>query len=150
LTDFTLAAEPVLCSPAGRDERAVDEYDVRLPLQSLRRAAGRVAQSDLSQDAERALVSLRSFDRRVRGPRPCGLGPVARLPVTSDAWSMIASCSRGRSTPARSTGAIAVGRDRRWARRRGRGRSVLSIALVTAAALLAGLSVLAVVLPGVA
>jgi len=41
-------------------------------------------------------------------------------------------------------------RDRRWARRRGRGWSVLSIALVTAAALLAGLSVLAVVLPGVA
>ena len=41
-------------------------------------------------------------------------------------------------------------RDRRWARRRGRGRSVLSIALVTAAALLAGLLVLAVVLPGVA
>jgi len=35
LTDFALAAEPVLCSPAGRDERAVDEYDVRLPLQSL-------------------------------------------------------------------------------------------------------------------
>jgi len=41
-------------------------------------------------------------------------------------------------------------RDRRWARRRGRGRSGLSVALVTAAALLAGLSVLAVVLPGVA
>jgi hypothetical protein len=39
-------------------------------------------------------------------------------------------------------------RDRRWARRRA--RSVLSLALVSAATLVAALSVLAIVVPGVA
>jgi ABC-type Fe3+ transport system permease subunit len=39
-------------------------------------------------------------------------------------------------------------RDRRWARRRA--RSVLALALMTGATLLAGLSVLAIVVPGVA
>jgi hypothetical protein len=41
-------------------------------------------------------------------------------------------------------------RDRRWARRRARGRSVTGLAFMTAATLAAALSVLAVVVPGVA
>jgi hypothetical protein len=41
-------------------------------------------------------------------------------------------------------------RDRRWARRRARGRSVMSLAFMTAATLAAALSVVAVVVPGIA
>jgi len=40
-------------------------------------------------------------------------------------------------------------RERRWTRRRGRGRTAVSLALMTAATLGAALSALAIVVPGV-